>query len=256
MKPLYLLLFFGYCLTTTVKAQIITDITANAGTSNVVPLGIVGYAANENIYTETEVGGAANFTTAATAINAIAFSTNTVGTTTTFNNVNIYLKNISAATTTFTNGTYSTAGYTLVYSGSVVLTATGFTEINLATAFTRTSGSNLQMMITRTDNTNHNSYIWDCATGNNLNALANSSRRYSGSTALSAATVLTASRFRPAVRLIHRYNNDAKTAFSPTDFPCPVAPAINKWGIFAKSTTKVSLEIVLPKAIGNSISAS
>ena len=42
-------------------------------------------------------------------------------------------------------------------------------------------------------------------------------------------------------------------AFRPTDFPCPVAPAIKRWGILAKSTISVSLEIVLPKAIGNSI---
>jgi Secretion system C-terminal sorting domain len=259
MKPLYLLLLFGYCLTTTVKAQIITDITANAGTSNVVPFGIVGYAANENIYTETEVGGAANFTTAATAINAIAFSTNTVGTTTTFNNVNIYLKNISAATTTFTNGTYSTAGYTLVYSGSVVLTATGFTEINLATAFTRTSGTNLQMMITRTDNTNHNSYVWDCAMGNNLNALANSSRRYSGNTALSAATALTASRFRPTVRLIHRYNNDAKTAIiytlgklpKPNGLPHVVSALVTNVGKSIITNLNVTLNITGANTFSN-----
>ena len=33
------------------------------------------------------------------------------------------------------------------------------------------------------------------------------------------------------------YNSDANITFNPTDFPCPVAPAINIWGIFVKSET-------------------
>ena len=39
-----------------------------------------------------------------------------------------------------------------------------------------------------------------------------------------------------------------------TDFPEPVVPAINKWGIEAKSPTNGIPEIFLPKAIGNLIS--
>ena len=35
------------------------------------------------------------------------------------------------------------------------------------------------------------------------------------------------------------YNNEVKTAFNPTDLPWPVAPAISKCGILAKSKTKV-----------------
>ena len=45
-------------------------------------------------------------------------------------------------------------------------------------------------------------------------------------------------------------------ALRPTDFPCPVAPATNKWGTLAKSTINTSLVIVFPKAIGKSIFAS
>ena len=37
-----------------------------------------------------------------------------------------------------------------------------------------------------------------------------------------------------------------------TDFPEPVVPAIKRCGILVKSITNVSLEIVLPIAIGNS----
>ena len=48
------------------------------------------------------------------------------------------------------------------------------------------------------------------------------------------------------------YSNDANIAFSPTDLPCPVAPAIRRCGILARSATKVSLEMVFPNPIGSS----
>ena len=49
------------------------------------------------------------------------------------------------------------------------------------------------------------------------------------------------------------YKSEVMIAFKPTDFPCPVAPATSRWGIFARSTMYTSLVIVLPNAIGNSI---
>ncbi len=36
------------------------------------------------------------------------------------------------------------------------------------------------------------------------------------------------------------YRSEVMMAFKPTDFPCPVAPATNRWGILARSNTKVS----------------
>lgn len=214
MKLFYVFLFLPFTSTICVKAdaQIITEVYGNPGTSSFVPFGTARYAANENIYTETELGGPAQFTTAATAINAIRFNANSIGGNTTFNNVKIYFKNIAIASTTFTNGLYSTAGYTLVYSGTINFSAAGWKEITLNSAFTRTSGTNLQMLITRTDNSNHSGFTWNAAIGNNYNAGANTSRRYSGNTALSAATTLSASSFRPAIQLLHRFNNDAKVA--------------------------------------------
>ena len=41
-------------------------------------------------------------------------------------------------------------------------------------------------------------------------------------------------------------------AFKPTDFPCPVAPATKRCGVFVKSKTNVSFVIVFPITIGNS----
>ena len=43
------------------------------------------------------------------------------------------------------------------------------------------------------------------------------------------------------------------TTLSPTDFPCPVAPAISKCGIRARSAIKVSLAMVLPITMGSSM---
>ena len=48
------------------------------------------------------------------------------------------------------------------------------------------------------------------------------------------------------------YNKDVIIAFSPTDLPCPVAPATSKWGILARSTIKTSFVMVFPNAIGKS----
>lgn len=210
MKFLYSFLFFYYCLPGSAAAQIIADVSANPGTSNFVPLATARYAANESIYTEAELGGPSEFTTASTAITAIKFSTNTIGGNTVFSTVKIYFKNVSLTNSTFSNGNYNTAGYTLVFSGSITLPSTGWKEITLNSAFIRVGGTNLQMLVTRTDNSNHTGFTWNAAMGNNTNANINTSRRYSGNTALSAATVLSASLFRPAVQFIHRYNNDAK----------------------------------------------
>ena len=46
------------------------------------------------------------------------------------------------------------------------------------------------------------------------------------------------------------YKMEAIITFNPTDFPCPVAPATRRCGIFSKSTTKGSPDTVLPSASG------
>ena len=45
-------------------------------------------------------------------------------------------------------------------------------------------------------------------------------------------------------------NSETRIAFSPTDLPCPVAPAISRCGMLARSTMKFSLSIFLPMAMG------
>src|SRR6266851_3248290 len=45
------------------------------------------------------------------------------------------------------------------------------------------------------------------------------------------------------------YRTEQMIALSVTDLPAPVAPAINRWGIFARSAMYSSPLIVLPSAI-------
>lgn len=245
---------------TTGNAQTI-DITANAGTSATPALGTSNYVVNESIYTETEVG-AANFTTAGSAITHVGLSPNTVGANTTFNNVSIYMKDVPSTTTTFTAGTYSTAGYTLVFSGSATISATGFTDILLTTPYIRTTGNNLQVMITRADNVTHSSYIWNCANGNNTSSAINTTRRYNGATALSGTTNLAVSTFRQAIRLKHLYDNDAgvNLIYTLTKLPIPnaaqqsISALITNYGANTLTNVPVTLTITGANSYSQSVS--
>ena len=206
MNKVYLLVILILTFTTGFAQTV--DITANASTSGNVPFGTSNYAASESIFTEAEIG-ASNFITAGTAISHVSFNVSTVGINTTFNPVKIYFKDVSLATTTFTTGTYTNAGYTLVFNGSITLSATGYAEITLATPYQRAPGTNLQMLIERTDNLLHTGFVYATANGNNTSSALNTTRRYNSTVALSGATSLTVSAFRPAIRLAHKVPNDA-----------------------------------------------
>lgn len=232
------------------KAQVV-EVSANAGTSANPALGTSNYVANESIYTETELGGAASFSTAGSAMTRIALNVNTLGSPTTFNNVKIYFKDVPLTTTTFTTGTYTTAGYTLVFDGSVTLAATGWTEFALTTPYVRASGTNLQVLIERTDNTTHSGYVWICANGNNTSSTINTTRRYNSTTALSGSTSLAVSAFRQAMRFIRRVPNDAavKQVYTLGKIPLPngvphvVSASISNDGLNTLTNINVTLNI-------------
>jgi len=171
-------------------------------------MGSLNYHVSEYIYMEAEIGST-NFTTTGTAINYINLRMlqpsdipNQA-----FTNVTIYLKNTTASSFTGLFGTYSTAGYTMVYSGNFPADITGWIGVNLTTPFIRTQGTNLQMMIERTDNILP--YIatappmWE--TMHSVNSLA---RTYNGTTPLSASTTLGLSE-RVSIQLKHALANDA-----------------------------------------------
>lgn len=147
MKKIYFSLFALFCFAAGFGQTI--AITSNPSTSGNIVVGGSNYHVSESIYLESEIG-ASNFTTAGTAISNIAFNCSTVGTgssTITSPNFNIYLKDVSAATTTIATGVYTTSGYTLVYSGAFSYPATGFQSVDLTTPYVRATGTNLQVLM-------------------------------------------------------------------------------------------------------------
>ena len=204
------------------------QITANSGQSANVAIGPSAYHVSEQIYTETEIG-AANFISAATAINHIDLNVFALGSITTVNNYNIYLKEIPLTTTTFTSSAdvYSTAGYTLVFSGTFNANVTGWAGVDLTTPFTRASSNNLQLLIERMDGVSHGAFQFNAARGNNTSATLTTSRRINTNTLpVSGSTVLnTISAFRPQIQLRHINANDAAiaTVYTLGKLPIPFA---------------------------------
>ncbi len=252
MKLLSLSLFLLCSLL--VKSQTVT--IDNTGQVSIFSgLGSTNYSATESIYTDQEIG-AANFTTAGTAIEKIGYRVAILGSNTTFSNVNIYMKNVPASSTTFTSGTYSTAGYTLVFSGNITMPSLGYHFITLTTPFVRNTGENLQVLTERTDNVSHASFSFQTSNGSNTNQSALSSRRYFGSVALSGTTVLSTSAFRSAITLIHEYTNDIgiQELYTLARLPIPnstphtVSCLVKNWG----NTTATNLNVTLNVSGANS----
>jgi hypothetical protein len=194
-----LLSIMALTLANWMNAQVTVTISANPSASANVPLGASSYHVGEHIFLASEIGQ--DFT-----INQINFNMTTLGGTpavNTFNNVALYLR--YTASTTFTTGAYTTAGYTLVYNGTMAWSATGFTGVLLTTPFVYTQASgNLQLLVVRTDNAPHGGAIFATANGNSSGAALTTSRRYNGLGApVSGTTSLTASNFRTAIQLVN-----------------------------------------------------
>ena len=195
-----------------VRAQTV-DILGNPGTSQNIITGSNAYHLSECIYLESEIG-ATNFLTAATAINHIEVNVNTaqpLPVPDSFGLFAVYMKEVPAATTTFVAGVYNKTGYTLVYSGSLKLTATDWKGIDLQTPFMRTSGNNLSVMFERLDGVARTTPVtFASASGNANSPTATSTRRYNNTTLpVIGTTSLATSTFRAAIRLAHTNPIDA-----------------------------------------------
>lgn len=190
------------------SVAIVSGAGGAAGTSGNIIIGQSAYHVSESIYTETEIG-AGNFTSSTSAINKIGYYVAQVGAPTQISSFKVWMKNIPAATTSFAAGNYTTAGYTLVYDGAIEPLSIGEYKISLNTPFVRTAGSNLQVMVERLDGILNTGYIFYSANGNNLSATATTSRRANQTTTPNSTTSLTTSAFRPAIDLIHVFDNDA-----------------------------------------------
>ena len=184
----------------TANAQTVA-ITLNPQSSGNIVVGPNLFHVSENIYTEAEIG-AAVFTSAATAINHIDFNAVALGSITTVDSFNIYLKEVPLSNVIFSNGIYDTAGYSLVFSGTLNASVIGWVGVNLTSSFIRISGNNLQLLIERKDNVTHGGFSFNAARGNSTGATLTSSRRINSATRpLPGTTSLSTSNFRPQVQL-------------------------------------------------------
>ena len=164
-----LLTLLGLIIAGSIFSQTVS-ITTNPGTSGNVVIGASTYHASEAIFLASEIG-AGNFETVGTAINTVGFSYNSSSTATlpiAVTNYQIYMQNVASSTTTLANGTYSLTGYTLVFSGTLNITAVGFNNVTLTTPFVRTAGSNLQILLIRSNftqgfNSFHTQIIGNCS---------------------------------------------------------------------------------------------
>ena len=207
MKQIYNLLIITI-FSFVANAQTV-NIINNYGTSGNIVIGGSSYHVSESIYTDSEIGSG-NFISAGTAIQKINFFMNVEGAPTAINSYKIWLKNIPAATKTLSTGAFSTVGYKMVFSGTFNATASSLVGVTLDTSFTRTAGSNLEVLIERMDNTVHAGYNFYSSNGNNVNSLATTSRRYNSTTLpVSGSTSLTATAFRPAIQFVHTFPIDA-----------------------------------------------
>lgn len=204
----YCFLVFGIKL---VSAQTI-QIIQNLSTSNNSIIGQSLYHVSESIYTNTEIGEG-NFTS--NAINQIAFSFTQIGNPALVNSLKVWMKNVAVSNAVFSSGTYTNAGYTLVYNGSITPVSGSWNVISLQTNFLRTSNSNLQVLIERLDGAQHvanvgftNGFVANTSNGNNNSVSAFSSRRFNGTSLPVATTSLTITPFRPAIKLIHQNQVD------------------------------------------------
>jgi len=194
-------------------SQFVT-ISTNLQGSNLGRVSTDKYFSTQGIYTKTEIGDA-NFTTPELAINKVSIRVKEAFTSTINDSFKIWMRDIGSDTTKFTRAggvqyKYSTAGFTLVYKGSISLTDTGWKEILLQTTFKRTAGKNLLVMVERLDNQLlSQGQLW-ASTGTGTNGADSSCRRYQGTTPpVVNTTNLSPTVYRLAMQFIHQLPTDA-----------------------------------------------
>ena len=211
-----LLSFLLIGFTSRISSQTVS--TPIGGYSGNIVIGQDVYHAIESIYLNAEIG-TTNFNTAGNEINHVDYSLTDQtaqggALPVSVPLFKVYMKNVAASTTTFTSGTYSLTGYTLVYDGTTdyTLSALGWNGFNLTTPFLRTANSNLQVLILRQNAATVPGYVFDASVGNSASSSNNSARRYNGAT---ASTTLTATVYRPTIQLAHLPSTDV-TAYDIT----------------------------------------
>ena len=192
------------CLPLGLRAQ--TATIDGGSISGLGPMGTNLHHAGEYLYFSTEI--AQDFT-----INRINFKNAVMGGTGTFdtyNSVSLYLRH--TALTSLPSALYAgTAGYTLVYTGPLVWSKSGWSGADLQTPFAYSQASgNLQLLVVRADAALHTGTSFYAAVTTGLN----SCRRFNAATApIAGSSTLTQSTFRAAIQLIG--NADCSAAPDP-----------------------------------------
>jgi hypothetical protein len=147
-----------------------------------------GYAVNENLFTDDEIGaGPSNSTLLSLRLRTnFGFPATPVGNNI-FNNVRIRVKEVAGTVTSLTAGVYDTVGYTRVFSGTIIAPAGNVTDITIpfSTPFPRTAGMNLMVMIERLDGISHGSTstLGNWVVINHLTQATAKARRYNSNVA-------------------------------------------------------------------------
>lgn len=246
-KLLLVLLPFGAGLLApaTAAAQVVTIVNGTA-TSASAPLAYGSpYSANEAIYLGSQI-------TTTGSISRVAFDKVEGSIVAPIENVVIYFKTTTA--TELTAGTLDTTGYQRVFKGSLTNNAaTGFMEVALSQAFAYTSNtSNLAVLVLRNGGATSSTsgqqpkYRYGFTTGRN------STRRYTGATALTSATSLTVSTALANMRLTFgtpQATQAARNTLAVSLYPNPAAGKITLQLPTVRQVARVQVMDLLGRAV-------
>ncbi|MBK9148940.1 MAG: T9SS type A sorting domain-containing protein [Flavobacteriales bacterium] len=166
--------------------------------SGLGPMGTLAHHAGEYLYFSTEIAQDLTITRI-NFKNAIMAGSNADA----YGNVSLYLRH--TALTTLPTALYAgTGGYTLVYSGPIVWSKSGWSGADLQTPFAYSQASgNLQLLVVRADAVAHTGTSFYAAVTTGVN----SCRRYNNAAApVVGVSTLTQSTFRAAIQLIGEPN--------------------------------------------------
>jgi len=200
------------------------EVTIGSGTSTqTYPLDrYYNYSGHEAIYLASEIATTGSISTIG-YYKASGTDTNPIAP------VSIYMKHTSA--TTLSTGDYSTAGYTLVYSGSFPNTATsGWMEVVLDDPFEYDSSSNLSILIIKGHQAWTSYYpLWTYSTTGTTRARQNRNDN-------SQPTSLTASTNLPNLKL-RIYPGDPVPAAGIAVTPSSISEAVNSGNSISRQIT-------------------
>jgi len=191
------------------------------------------YSAHEAIYLDTEIGMAGT-------IKSVAFYKASGADVNPIENVSLYLKH--TASSSLSTGNYSTAGYTLVYSGAFTNNAeSGWMEVNLDNLFEYNGTQNLSLLCIKGFQQYVSNYpLWTYSTTAATRARQNRSDT-AAPTSLTATNTLANIRLKvfPAVGILYPAQNLVATpGFAQVNltWEAPISGTPNRYKIFRNST--------------------